>query len=885
MRRLLMEWALTSSLLILAVIALRAVLGKRISAALRYALWAVVLVRLLVPVQFFSLPVPAVLPDVDNESVITDTAPLLQGQPTGTPAVVEPPPDGVVVTYDTATVPSDVSLNVTSLWDILVPLWLAGSVLLAAAFLFSNRAFALRLRRVRVLLEGADCPLPVYRADGLPSPCLFGLVRPAVYVTAEAVHDPVMLRHVLAHEHTHFRHADHVWNLLRSAALAVHWWNPLVWWAAILSRRDCELACDEGALKRLGDGERVAYGRTLLSLITVKPGPGDLLRCATTMTGGQKSVFDRVARIARAPKRWLWAAVVVVLAATLACVFAFGQAKDTDTLDLDADLSFSLTDDGTGVRIEGSVDGTEIQHTLWFAPSWFEPQESRGYPLGQLWFQVPLCERTPSLDACWTDARKTAVRVTATPTAMFSSYSQAGTLIFTADVSKGTLLELEGYIPKMAGGQAERVPTEEEAVRVARIAAKLLAEAEAYYQSHAGELPPQGTPEPSPQPAPEPLPLPETFADVLRGEAKFVLNENEPPVSLEDVPAIIDPYDSYMSPLRYAVVDLSGDGMPEVLVYVCGVSGDMAGYLLLWDNGGQMRGELFDHHDWRNRWFDDLKTDGTFLCSDALGVGWSGISRLRYTPADGWTLYSEAVYRSSESPYGEIKPGDLERFMIVGRDCSDEEFQEALDVQRAKPDVPWYKLPLEDFGEGVIPEAETLFSWIRPSSEMFGFDGVYAQLYDIIVDHCQANNVPERCSIPEVQVFGVDEQAGAYYCIVTSASLYYQESDPLVLDFSVSRNYCKIDTIVEDGKLIATDINYLSLDGNYEYTKEQLEKIPGLFEAYQNKNAEPMALYWETPTREELVREYFNQTDYHFAYALNLNERKVDFPEWLNGEH
>lgn len=146
------------------------------------------------------------------------------------------------------------------------------------------------------------------------------------------------------------------------------------------------------------------------------------------------------------------------------------------------------------------------------------------------------------------------------------------------------------------------------------------------------------------------------------------------------------------------------------------------------------------------------------------------------------------------------------------------------------------------------------------------------------------DSMPERCSIPAVQVFAVDEQTGAYYCIVKNASLYYQENDPLVLDLGAGGNNCKIDTIVEDGKLIATDINYLSLDGNYEYTKEQLEKIPGLFEAYQNKNVEPMELSWETPAWRELVRKYFNQTDYHFAYVLDWNEGTVDFSEWLNEE-
>ena len=59
-----MEWIVSSSLLILVVLLLRAVLGKRISAGLRYGLWAVVLARLLVPVSLFSLAIMA-LPTVE----------------------------------------------------------------------------------------------------------------------------------------------------------------------------------------------------------------------------------------------------------------------------------------------------------------------------------------------------------------------------------------------------------------------------------------------------------------------------------------------------------------------------------------------------------------------------------------------------------------------------------------------------------------------------------------------------------------------------------------------------------------------------------------------------------------------------------------------------
>lgn len=329
--QMLLEWALTSALLILVVIVLRALLGKRVSAGLRYALWAVVLVRLLVPVQLFTAPVAGMwtMAEPGGETGMTDApfAPAAEALPDLTASAGAPEAVSVFSAPSAAPV-SPAAPDLNALSGALGWIWLGGAAVMALVLVASNLQFSRRLRRMRIPLEGTACPLPVYRAAGLPSPCLFGLARPAVYVTPDAAADPQMLRHVLTHEYTHYRHGDHIWNILRSLALAVHWWNPLVWLAVALSCRDCELACDEGALRRLGDGERIAYGRTLLTLLTEKPRPASLLRCATTMTGGQKNVFDRVTRIARAPKRWLWAAVVLVLTAALACACSFASTEE-----------------------------------------------------------------------------------------------------------------------------------------------------------------------------------------------------------------------------------------------------------------------------------------------------------------------------------------------------------------------------------------------------------------------------------------------------------------------------------------------------------------------------------------------------------------------------
>ena len=100
---------------------------------------------------------------------------------------------------------------------------------------------------------------------------------------------------MLAHELTHYAHRDHLWAPLRCLALALHWYNPLVWLAVLLSKRDGELACDEGAVRRLGEDQRIPYGRTLVGMVAQRSlRPADLLSCSTAMTGGKKTIQQRI---------------------------------------------------------------------------------------------------------------------------------------------------------------------------------------------------------------------------------------------------------------------------------------------------------------------------------------------------------------------------------------------------------------------------------------------------------------------------------------------------------------------------------------------------------------------------------------------------------------
>lgn len=332
-----MQWIVSSSVLILVVIALRYVLRGKLSLRMQYALWLLVLVRLLVPVSFGASDlsvmnaVPERAPTVQQGTYKQDIvgerndAPANAGT-VGIPAqsMNEAAPPNLVQNVTTAPVTAP-TVEKTDWARIAETVWLAGAAALGLVFLAVNLRFGKKLRRSRERVEETDACLPVYESGETDTPCLFGVAKPSIYVTPDTRTEAETLRYALAHEQTHYRHGDNLWAVLRGVCLALHWYNPLVWWAAELSRRDAELACDEATIRRIGESERAAYGRTLIRM-TCEKRPA-LLVTATMMTDSGKGLKERISLLVKKPKTAAYTAVAVLLIAGLsvACTFTGGR--------------------------------------------------------------------------------------------------------------------------------------------------------------------------------------------------------------------------------------------------------------------------------------------------------------------------------------------------------------------------------------------------------------------------------------------------------------------------------------------------------------------------------------------------------------------------------
>lgn len=194
-------------------------------------------------------------------------------------------------------------MNGLHMADWLPYVWLTGFLVISTWWVFANVRLCRKLCQGRRRATGerfSSCKLPVYLSSKVNAPCLFGLFHPAIYINEDmAGQADVKMDYILAHEMAHFHHRDHLWIFVRMVLLSVYWYHPLAWVCAYLSRIDCELACDEYAMRALDEKEHISYASNLLTVISHTMGrTGGVL--VNGIHSGKKHLKERI-RYAMSP--------------------------------------------------------------------------------------------------------------------------------------------------------------------------------------------------------------------------------------------------------------------------------------------------------------------------------------------------------------------------------------------------------------------------------------------------------------------------------------------------------------------------------------------------------------------------------------------------------
>ncbi len=371
---------ITSSIMVIAVLAARFLLKNKVSFLILYPLWGIVLLRLLIPVTFIEsrASIMNLMHVLNNsrETPVSVTENIKQQKEKPIEKIIYNNSASMPVSGNKKSVnnsnsqkpalkesknadnKNDISgeikktekenqqekfpekKNTTTeknLYSVLtksaIIIWISGSVIFFMLLIISNTLFYKRLGRSRKCIHTNLEGVNVFISEIINTPCIAGIFRPSVYLPAsynaaytERNVNEKYLEQVLAHEYTHIRHRDNIWAFMRTICLGIYWFNPFVWIAAFYSRQDAELACDETVLENCTDNERYNYGRMLIIMCQKKR--QNRLCLATEMSGSKSNLKERIIMLSNSGKKKSNKCHVLIIAIITIMIAGCGLTKE-----------------------------------------------------------------------------------------------------------------------------------------------------------------------------------------------------------------------------------------------------------------------------------------------------------------------------------------------------------------------------------------------------------------------------------------------------------------------------------------------------------------------------------------------------------------------------
>lgn len=336
-----LEMCVQASFIICVVLVVRLVFLKlNIPKRIIYFLWAIPLIRLIIPFSVtsqFSL-MPQQLASATNE--IEDPfqgvvfAPSAEGTSVSQEAVplgqdpTLPPPEVIVEHTDFSFagwiggILKGISNMVWDPIDVFCVIWLIGIFALVIYSVIST----VKLRKK--LAGSVRLAYDVYQTDYINTPFVLGIFRPRIYLpTGLSEADSKM---ILCHEKMHIKRRDHIVKFIAYVVTCIYWFNPLIRLMYVLFCRDMENAVDEKVISAFDLEERKTYATLLLALSVEKR---NIL--SAPLAFGEEDVKRRIINITKY-KKPVMALVVVAIIVIVGLVAALltnpvGEDKVTDT--------------------------------------------------------------------------------------------------------------------------------------------------------------------------------------------------------------------------------------------------------------------------------------------------------------------------------------------------------------------------------------------------------------------------------------------------------------------------------------------------------------------------------------------------------------------------
>ena len=367
----LLIFSLKASLLILAVTVIRLFFIHRLPKKTFLALWLLAVGRLLLPVNIptrFSIGsiIDALSKTLQRQAAPLDTPPLFSE------SFFVNLPNYAAEAKWVDNIPVVINQGggqaagfFSGIWEAIVAmpwyywLWLAG---LVACMLF----FVLTHLRCRAMYQTA-LPVennfvqewldnhPVRRkvrikqSDKISAPFAYSIWWPVILLPKDTNwQDEAQLSYILAHEYVHIQRFDACWKWILAAALAVHWFNPLVWLMYILANRDLEISCDETVVQKYGESAKPGYALTLISIAERR---NRLMPLCNNFS--KNYVEERILSIMRLKKTTLTSVLAaMVIVAGIALVFATSRISEVLAAETATEAKNAVSENDPGAATE-----------------------------------------------------------------------------------------------------------------------------------------------------------------------------------------------------------------------------------------------------------------------------------------------------------------------------------------------------------------------------------------------------------------------------------------------------------------------------------------------------------------------------------------------------
>lgn len=339
----LMQIGLTVSLAALVPLILRRLMKKRYPARMVCVVWAILALRLLIPVQLTLPQAPVQVMPRTSYVVQSDQTAFRQA---GLPVAQNPARWVTGTQAQTLSAADTGTVKTVDITDILLTLWLAGVI---SCILWQGIGYYRLIRSLKgksrsveradlhtILQEQCadlviDREIPLRVSAAADCPMLAGFIHPTLYLPDERI-SRTDAAFIFRHELTHYKHGDLWLKLLLLAARCLHWFNPLVHLIARFAQEDIEAACDDAVVRGHDGAYRRAYGETILrSAIAQAQKRKALVSCfgddKKTLMRRFEGLFDKSVK-----KRGVALVVMIaLLVGSLGCVVAVGDRSTPQT--------------------------------------------------------------------------------------------------------------------------------------------------------------------------------------------------------------------------------------------------------------------------------------------------------------------------------------------------------------------------------------------------------------------------------------------------------------------------------------------------------------------------------------------------------------------------